>query len=112
MTFFVQIDTHKIIHFTSFTNFTSITYNLVAAVNIHPSPHPPYMHTPKDNVGKIGKVSNFGDSSIKGNVGKIGKVSNFGDSSIKGNVGKIGKVSNFGAIGDGSDMVKLVKLVE
>ena len=52
----------------------------------------------------------------KGNVGKTGKVSNFGsigDGSDKGNarkVGKTGKVSNFGAIGNRSDMIKLVIL--
>ena len=42
----------------------------------------------------------------KGNLGKVGKISNFGavgDGSDKGNLGKIGKISNFGAVGDGSD---------
>ena len=42
-------------------------------------------------------------------------MSNFGavgDSSDKGNAGRTGKVSNFVAIDDGSDMVKLVKLVK
>ena len=43
-------------------------------------------------------------ATIKGNVGKVGKISNFGaigDGSDNGNVGKVGKIGNFGAVGNG-----------
>ena len=43
----------------------------------------------------------FAELHVKGNVGKVGKISNFGavgDGSVNGNVGKVGKISNFGAV--------------
>ena len=50
----------------------------------------------EDNLGKVGKISNFGaigDGRVKGNLGKAGKIGNFGavgDGRVKGNLGKAG----------------------